>query len=113
MIERTITLQKAMQQIEDELDKKIGKCPRCADVTLLLKHAYKAKHKINADVCPKGHGLWLDGGEIEKLRNRGMVNLHDQLEFYLDFLRYAFSKDGFGDFKRKILGKSQKAGSDQ
>jgi len=94
--------------LKNELDAKKSKCPRCTDGTLLVKSEYKGKNKINIDVCPKGHGVWLDGGEIEEIRKRDLVNAHDKRQEYMDFLRYAFSKDGFDDFMRRASGKKEK-----
>ncbi len=88
-----------------ELDEKPGLCPRCMDKTFLVRGPYKGEHKLNVDMCPKGHGLWLDGGEIEKLRDRGMANAKDQWNYYKEMLRYAFSSDGFGDLMRQIRGR--------
>jgi len=98
---------KEAASLKKELDAQKGKCPRCADGTLLVKKQYKGKHKINIDICPKGHGVWLDGGEIEELRKRGLVNLNERVQYYLEFLRYAFSKNGFNDFKRQIFGREK------
>lgn len=69
----------------------------------MVRNEYKGKRKdkINVDLCPKGHGVWLDGGEIKELRNRGLVNLKDQLDFHMEFLRYIFSKEGFKEFMRR------------
>lgn len=94
-----------IQEYIKNLDEKPSECPRCADGTLLFRSKYGGKHQINVDVCPKGHGLWLDGGEILELRHRGMVNLKDQLEFFLDVNKYIFSKNGFKESFRKIFKK--------
>ena len=88
---------KELSELHGDLDKKQGKCPRCADGTMLIKSEYKGKHKINVDVCPKGHGIWLDGGEIHELRKRGLVEMRDAVIFYTDFVKYIFSKEGFYD----------------
>lgn len=84
------------------LDKKRGKCPRCEDGTMLVPEEYKGKHTINVDICPKGHGIWLDGGEIAELRKRGLADLKDRMEAIKDVMKYSFSKDGFNDFLRRI-----------
>lgn len=87
------------------LDEKKGKCPRCNDGTVLLQTEYEKNEKVKIDICPKGHGLWLDGGEIHSLRNRGLVNLKDRLNFELDVIKFAFSKNGFRAFIDKIFKK--------
>ena len=58
-----------------EFDKKTGKCPKCEDKTELERKDFK--NKIFADVCPKCSGIWLDGGEIHKLRNRTLVEIYN------------------------------------
>jgi len=86
--------------LKEELDAKKGKCPRCQDGTQLVRKERAGRHTINVDVCPKGHGVWLDGGEILQLRERGLVALKEQWDHLKDFLRYAFSKEGFKDLFR-------------
>lgn len=98
---------KEAAEFKKNLDAKTGKCPRCSDGTALASREYKSKHRINVDVCPKGHGVWLDGGEIKELRNRGLVSLKDQADFHLEFLKYIFSKDGFRAIMRQVLGKGR------
>src|SRR5690349_15697870 len=44
-----------------DLDLKPGKCPRCADGVMLVPRPYEKKHTVRVDLCPKGHGIWLDG----------------------------------------------------
>jgi Zn-finger nucleic acid-binding protein len=88
-------------EFKKEFDTKTGKCPRCNDGTALVRKEYEGKHIVNVDICPKGHGVWFDGGEIKELRKRGLVDIKDQLDFHLEFLRYIFSKDGFRDFMHR------------
>ena len=96
------------KQLKEELDAKDGKCPRCEDGTKLSKQSYPGSKKIQLDVCPKGHGLWLDGGEIKALRKRALVDLKDQADFYLEILKRVFSKEGFQElFKRKNEKRTQ------
>ncbi len=90
---------------EISLDRKPGKCPRCADGTMLVQTRYEQNDKVIVDVCPLGHGLWLDGGEIQQVRKRGLVKLRDIVGRELDFLKYAFSKNGFRDLKNKFRRK--------
>jgi len=86
--------------LRGELDEAMGKCPRCEDGTLLVKTKYKSNKPITVDVCPKGHGVWLDGGEIQLLRERGLVKLYDLLDSFRDFLKYIFSREGLEDLWR-------------
>jgi Zn-finger nucleic acid-binding protein len=84
------------------LDKEKGKCPICKDGTELVKSEYEqGKKKINVDICPKGHGIWLDGGEIQEIRKRGLAKLQDMMEHFGDVLSYAFSRRGFRDLTNR------------
>lgn len=42
-----------------------ARCPRCGD-----RLATATRLDVEIDECPKGHGLWLDAGELEKLTAR-------------------------------------------
>jgi len=69
------------------LNDKKGKCPRCEDHADLVQAKYKRDEKIKVDMCPKGHGIWLDGGEVQLLRKKGPG-------YYMKLVRYSFSKEG-------------------
>jgi hypothetical protein len=43
-----------------ETAEKRPKCPRCS--AALEEHAFGT---LKVDMCPTGHGVWLDGGELE------------------------------------------------
>ena len=48
------------EQIERQ--KHIGKCPRCGlDLQLITQLG------VEVDICPDGHGTWLDAGELEQI----------------------------------------------
>lgn len=49
---------------------------------------YKDKVPVYIDIYPDGHGIWLDGGEIDKLRNRKLVK-------FVKSVKFAFSEKGF------------------
>jgi hypothetical protein len=52
-------------RVHEQLDGKKGVCPR--DAAALLR-VYSAVDKtVVLDACPECHGIWLDGGEFEKL----------------------------------------------
>ena len=40
------------------------KCPVCKDVTLLMAE----KNGVEIHYCPECRGIWLDRGELEKIR---------------------------------------------
>ncbi len=61
----------------NEFDEKAGVCPRCSQETKLNRSDYPKG--ITVDICSKCQGIWLDGGEIHKLRDRTIVNIADRL----------------------------------
>ena len=89
---------KKIAGLRDELDKKEAICPRCGNGIKLVRKEHKGKHKVNVDICQKCNGIWLDGGEINELRRRGLVNLKDKIDDNASFLKYIFSIDGFKKF---------------
>ncbi len=40
-------------------------CPRCGTPLEITKI-----HGVGVDACPKGHGLWLDRGELDQIAKR-------------------------------------------
>jgi rhomboid family protein len=49
----------------DLADIKRGRCPR--DNSDLLRVYSSIDRSVTLDVCPDCHGIWVDGGEFEKL----------------------------------------------
>ena len=43
-------------------------CPKCAEIKL-KRHYFSAKRRVEVDQCPGCGGYWLDGGELEKIRD--------------------------------------------
>ena len=41
------------------------RCPKCGEHLTVRK-----KLDVELDECPKGHGMWLDAGELDKLSER-------------------------------------------
>lgn len=52
-------------QTNPGLNQKPGVCPR--DRKAMLRAFSAAAEKVVLDMCPECHGLWLDGGELDKL----------------------------------------------
>lgn len=48
-------------------DEDIRECPKCDAVTL-EKKLYSLGSGVIMDCCPKCQGVWLDRGELEKIR---------------------------------------------
>lgn len=42
-----------------------GRCPRCGE-----RLVSASRLDVSIDECPRDHGIWLDGGELEKLMSR-------------------------------------------
>lgn len=42
-------------------------CPNCPD-TVMMRRFYSPLHVVEIDECPNCGGIWLDTGELEKLR---------------------------------------------
>lgn len=49
-------------------------CPRCEPAPHLLKLVSEQDRKVVMDACAKCHGVWLDGGELKAIRERGVVS---------------------------------------
>jgi Zn-finger nucleic acid-binding protein len=49
----------------DLADNRKGRCPR--DSSALLRVFSSIDRSVTLDVCPDCHGIWIDGGEFEKL----------------------------------------------
>jgi Zn-finger nucleic acid-binding protein len=43
------------------------KCPKCAD-TIMMRHFHSVKKEVEVDECPKCDGIWLDYGELRRIR---------------------------------------------
>ena len=93
---------KEAENLAKELNEKPGLCPRCTDKTFLVRVPYKKKKSVSIDICPKGHGLWLDGGEIGKLRDRAEAIAIEKWDTFKEMVHYMFSIDGFGDAMRHL-----------
>ena len=49
----------------DDLNRRKAKCPR--DGTDLMRVSSSQNPEVVLDSCPKCQGIWLDGGELDKL----------------------------------------------
>jgi Zn-finger nucleic acid-binding protein len=50
---------------QEEMNRQRGGCPR--DGNELTRICSARNPEVVVDACPKCHGIWLDGGELEKL----------------------------------------------
>lgn len=56
-------------QRDDALARVKKRCPRCG--TRMLQRPAGKSSPVNCDLCPRGHGLWLDAGELHALVSQG------------------------------------------
>ncbi|WP_299494416.1 zf-TFIIB domain-containing protein [uncultured Shewanella sp.] len=50
-------------------------CPKCADI-VMARHFYSPKNQIEIDSCPGCGGIWLDYGELQKIRQLFPTQAH-------------------------------------
>ena len=43
------------------------KCPKCDDI-VMMRHFFSVKKSVEVDECPGCAGIWLDTGELSKIR---------------------------------------------
>lgn len=44
-------------------------CPRCEEVTVMMRRFASVKREVAVDECPGCGGFWLDGGELPRIRS--------------------------------------------
>lgn len=44
------------------------KCPKCDNI-IMMRHFFSVKKEVEVDECPNCCGIWLDAGELAKLRS--------------------------------------------
>lgn len=85
---------KEIETLRQQINDQIGACPRCSDGTNLNKENYVLNPKVEIDVCPKGHGIWLDGGEVQLLRKRTLADIVHNFDEFKVALSEMFSNLG-------------------
>lgn len=58
---------RAAYELAREEQRRPGPCPVCGDELISREYAYTSQ--ILVDACPRGHGLWLNRGELEALES--------------------------------------------
>jgi len=60
-------LRQAQRTASEEQVRELARdrCPRCGERLAEIK-----LHGVQVDECPAGHGMWLDGGELEQIASR-------------------------------------------
>jgi Zn-finger nucleic acid-binding protein len=51
-------------------DQIMGACPLCPARTLMLPETRDVGALVRIDYCRRGHGLWLDAGEVRQIQSR-------------------------------------------
>jgi Zn-finger nucleic acid-binding protein len=62
------------KDLDKEMDKKIGKCPRCGVV--MKKEPFDEGYSITIDKCEKCGGVWLDPTEIDRIESINSIKSH-------------------------------------
>jgi len=93
---------KELSDVKDFLNEKSAKCPRCQKK--MEKKPYEKNKSVLTDACPGGCGVWLDGTEVEQLRNRRAVESYDRKKVAKLNIKIAFESLAlklFGENKKK------------
>ena len=59
------------KHIDEKLQVAPIRCPACGIPTVMRKVPSPQDKKVIMDVCPTCHGVWLDGGELTAIREKG------------------------------------------
>jgi hypothetical protein len=59
---QTARTEQVKRRETEEREKHKMKCPRCGGNLTTVQ-----LHSVEVDICPEGHGTWLDAGELELL----------------------------------------------
>ncbi len=78
-------------RLRERINTSTGYCPRCPQATALKKEPYEANENLEIDVCPRGHGLWLDGGEVQLLRRRTLANVLHVWDHFVSWAKLKLS----------------------
>lgn len=44
------------------------KCPKCKEDIVMMRHFFSVKQQVEIDECPGCSGIWLDAGELARVR---------------------------------------------
>lgn len=96
-------LSQLMEQYKSEnidLSQRIN-CPKC-DNMVMARHYYSPKREIEIDRCPNCGGVWLDAGELAKIRELFPTEA-DREQASNDLVNETITFEGF----EKMLAKSE------
>jgi uncharacterized protein len=67
-----------------DLQAELLTCPRCTPARHLNKMQSDRDRKVVLDVCAHCHGVWLDGGELRAIQEKGVgAALLDAVRFFM------------------------------
>jgi len=79
------------------------KCPKCDDI-VMMRHFFSVKKEVEIDECPGCGGIWLDAGELGRIRS--LFNTEEERHRAAD----EYFNEIFGD-KLKSVQKSDQSKS--
>lgn len=53
-------------------------CPRCS--IPMMRSRYRPHIEVTVDTCPKCAAVWLDGGELQRIRGEGPDDAHHEAQ---------------------------------
>jgi len=67
-----------------EIQAELLTCPACSPARHLNKVQSDRDRKVVLDVCDRCHGVWLDGGELRAIQEKGVLSaLVDAVRFFI------------------------------
>jgi Zn-finger nucleic acid-binding protein len=82
------------------------KCPKCSDL-VLMRHFFTPKREIDVDECPGCAGIWIDRGELQKIRDQFETE-EDRDRATRQYLEQEFG-DEFDDIRQESEERLEKA----
>jgi Zn-finger nucleic acid-binding protein len=77
-------------------------CPVCSDTSLVIAE----RQGIEIDYCPKGRGVWLDRGELDKIIERSSEVLQQSSAPRSDDRKFSDNKKYDDNYYKKLKRKS-------
>ena len=78
-------------------------CPKCTDGVVMMRHFWSVKRDVTIDECPECGGVFLDSGELAKIRN----------EFPTEAARHAAADAYFAEVVDPLLDRQREADQEE